>query len=269
MTTTMRRAYADGPFGQIHYQVAAEGRPLVLLHQAVMHSDQFSNVFGPLIARGLRPIAIDMPGFGMSDPTPTTPTIADFATSVPVVLDALGIERAVVGGHHTGSLVSTEVARTWPGRVEAAVLGSALVMPDVDRIAMREAFEAREKKFVPLPDAQHMVELAKTRASFAAGTVSVERIADYVTQAMVARGPYWYGHYAAFSYDHATAIRALEVPALILSNTGDMIHDAALAAHALRPDFAFAAIEGGGIDIVDQEPQQWADAIADFVATLG
>lgn len=266
--TQMRRAYADGPFGQIHYQSAAEGRPLVLLHQAVMHSEQFSNVFAPLAARGLRPIAIDMPGFGMSDATAMPPTIGDLSEAVAPVLDALGVARAVVGGHHTGSLVATEFGLRHPERVEAVVLGGTLVMPDAKRLAMRDEFAEREKQFGPLPGAQHMVELAVTREKFAAGTVSTARISDYVVQAMMARGPYWYGHHAAFSYDHAAAIRALAVPALILSNTGDMIHDAALAAHALRPDFAFAAVEGGGIDIVDQAPEAWANALADFVDSL-
>lgn len=266
--TTMRRAYADGPFGQIHFQAAAQGRPLVLLHQAVMHSDQFANVFGPLIARGLRPIAIDMPGFGMSDATAAPPTVGDYAQSVLPVLDALGIDRAVVGGHHTGALVSTELGLRHRDRVEAVVMGGTLVMPDAQRVAFRDDFAEREKKFVPLPNAAHMSQLYETRAKFAGDSVSVERINDYVTQAMVARGPYWYGHHAAFGYDHIAAIKALQVPALILTNTGDMIHDAAVAAHELRPDFAYAEIEGGGIDIVDQAPRQWADAIADFVATL-
>lgn len=265
---SMRRGYADGPFGQIHYQMAPEGRPLVLLHQAVMHSDQFTNVFGPLAARGLRPIAIDMPGFGMSDATADVPTIADFSAVVMPVLDALGIDRAIVAGHHTGALVSTEVGLRHPDRVDAVVMGGTLVMPDQQRLAMRDEFAEREKGFVPLPGAAHMAAMYETRARYADGTISVERLNDYVTQAMVARGPYWHGHYAAFGYDHASAIRALTVPALILTNSGDMIHDAAVAARALRPDFAYAEIEGGGIDIVDQEPRQWADAIADFVAEL-
>ncbi|PVX30709.1 alpha/beta fold hydrolase [Sphingomonas pokkalii] len=266
--TALHRAYADGPFGQIHFQSAAEGVPLVLLHQAVMHSDQFSNVFAPLIAHGLRPIAIDMPGFGMSDATAHVPGIADFAQVVLPVLDALGIDRAVVGGHHTGSLVATETAVRHPDRVRGLVMGGTMVMPDAQRLAMRDSFAEREKKFGPLPGGQHMVELFATRERFAAGTVDLARISEYVTQALVARGPYWYGHHAAFDYDHVAAIRALAVPAMILSNSGDMIHEAAVAAHALRPDIPLVTLPGGGIDIVDQAPQAWADAIADFVATL-
>jgi hypothetical protein len=33
----------------------------------------------------------------------------------------------------------------------------------------------------------------------------------------------------------------------------------------MRPDFAYTALEGGGIDIVDQMPEEWADAVAAFL----
>jgi pimeloyl-ACP methyl ester carboxylesterase len=54
----------------------------------------------------------------------------------------------------------------------------------------------------------------------------------------------------------------------LLTNTGDMTHANAQAAHALRPDFGWAEIPGGGIDICDEAPEAWAWAIIDFLATL-
>lgn len=39
-----RRGYADGPFGQVHFQSFGEGIPLLLLHQAPMTSSQFDYV---------------------------------------------------------------------------------------------------------------------------------------------------------------------------------------------------------------------------------
>lgn len=104
------RHYADGPFGQVHFQVLGEGAPLVLLQQAPMTSGQFDNVYAPLAIRGFRVIGIDMPGFGMSDPTPGVPTIGDYEQIVPAVLDALGLAQAAVLGRHTGALVATEAA---------------------------------------------------------------------------------------------------------------------------------------------------------------
>jgi hypothetical protein len=52
---------------------------------------------------------------------------------------------------------------------------------------------------------------------------------------------------------------------MILTNTGDVIYEEARAAARLRPDFAYTELEGGGVDIVDQQPEAWADAVARFL----
>jgi hypothetical protein len=33
----------------------------------------------------------------------------------------------------------------------------------------------------------------------------------------------------------------------------------------MRPDFAYAELEGGTIDIIDEQPEAWAQAVADFL----
>jgi pimeloyl-ACP methyl ester carboxylesterase len=263
-----RRGYADGPFGQVHYRDTGAGVPIVLLHQAPMTSGQFDYLYPELAARGLRAIGIDMPGFGMSDAVGTVPTVQDYAQVVPAVLDALGIAAAVVGGHHTGALVSAEAALRFPDRVRAVVLNGPALFDDGDRTAFEIGLHQRELGLVPAPGAAHMVDIFNTRDRLAKGSVSVERISDYVVQALMGQSPYWHGHYAAFHYRMEPTLRALRQPGLILTNTGDMIHDHALRAHAIRPDFVYHALEGGGIDIVDQQPAAWAEAVATFVAGL-
>ncbi|HWU03284.1 MAG TPA: alpha/beta hydrolase [Novosphingobium sp.] len=264
------RAYTDGPFGQIHFQHAwqgaTSGRPVVLLHQAIMASGQFDNVFAPLVAHGLCPVAIDMPGFGLSDAPSQPPSIADYAQCVAPVLDALGIGRAAVAGHHTGALVGTEFALAHPERVSALVVQGAMVLPDEDRAFWTNELCPREKAFAAKPGGAHFADIAILREHYGEG-ITPERITDYVVQAMQAyrMGSYWFGHAAAFAYDHRGPLQRLSVPTLLLTNTGDMTHPWAEAARDLRPDFGWSVIEGGGIDIVDQKPQEWADAVAAFV----
>jgi pimeloyl-ACP methyl ester carboxylesterase len=89
-----------------------------------------------------------------------------------------------------------------------------------------------------------------------------------VVQAMIGRGAFWHGHNAAFTYDQAPRLPLITQPTLILSNTGDEIYSHAEAAHAIRPDFAFAALEGGGVDICDQQPDAWADVVAGFLNSV-
>lgn len=263
----LRRGYADGPCGQIHYWDGGKGKPLVLVHQAIMSANEYDHVFQPFLDRGIRPIALDLPGFGLSDPPVSPPSIADYAAAIPPLLDALCIRRAAIGGHHTGALVSNEAANLYPDRISACILGGPLLISDTVRQALITDIVEREKAFTALPEAAHMVEVAKIRERYAAGSVSLDRITDYVVQAMqaYAMGTYWYGHAAAFAYRQEGPLMALRQPTLILTNTGDMIYQAALDAHRMRPDFAFHAIGGGGIDILDQSPVEWANAAADFL----
>ncbi len=223
----MRRHYTDGPFGQIHFQDAGSGRPLVLLHQSIMTGNQFDFVFAPLIAHGLRPIAIDMPGFGMSDAPPAPATVDDYATAVVPVLDALGIEKAAVAGHHTGSMVATAAAIAAADRFSAVILhGVGTILNRDEGRALIDQVVAEEQAFKPLPGAAHLVQIAELRERLAGGTIEPERISDYVVQAMMAwqRGAYWYGHAAARAYPHDEALMRITQPGLIITNTGDLMH---------------------------------------------
>lgn len=260
-----RRAYADGPYGQIHYQHVGDGRAVVLLHQAPMTSGQFDNVYGPLSAHGFLVIGIDMPGFGMSDATESAPTIEDYARAVMPVLDALKLKSAALLGHHTGALVATEAALRWPNRVPALIVNGPLPITDDERKSYMETGHKRELAFAPLGGGEHMTWLFKLREQFAAGTVGPARISDYVVQALIGRGRFWYGHHAAYQYDHAEALARVTQPTLILTNTGDMIYPLALRAREIRPDFEFAELQGGGVDIVDQQPEEWSSIVAEFL----
>lgn len=264
-----RRHYADGPFGQVHFQDTGTGAPLLLFHQAPMTSGQFDNVYAPLAARGYRAIGIDMPGFGMSDPAPGTPTVTDYAQVIPAVLDALGIARAALLGHHTGALAATEGALAFPDCIAALVVNGPLLVSEEDRQHFRENLHQWELGYTARPHAAHMAELFDIRDTLATGTIPPERLSDYVVQALIGRGAFWHGHHAAYMYDQEPRLALVTQPTLILSNTGDMIFDHARRAHALFPHFAFAALEGGGVDIVDQQPEAWAGAVAAFLQGAG
>lgn len=262
-----RRGYAEGPYGQVHFRHAGEGgAPVVLLHQAPMTAAQFDNVYEPLAARGFHAIGIDMPGFGMSDPVDGVPRVEDWAACVPPVLDVLGHASAAVLGHHTGSMVATEAAIQFPDRVSAVILNGPMPLTLEERDNFLANGWLREQDITARTDGTQFADVHAARTRLAAGTVPASRVCEFVVQAFEGQGAYWHGHHAAFQYRHDEGIAKLACPTLILTNTGDMIYDHALKAHALRPDFALAALEGGGVDIVDQQPEAWADAVAGFLA---
>ena len=70
----------------------------------------------------VRAIVVSQRGHGDSDKPPTGYRVQDFAVDVPMLLDALGIERAVLAGHSGSCLVARRVALDHPERVAGLVL---------------------------------------------------------------------------------------------------------------------------------------------------
>lgn len=155
----MKRGYADTPQGQIHYLTAGEGEPLLLLHQTGS-SRQYWRLM-PLLAEKYKTFAPDNLGSGNSDPLPPKVQIADLARSMIDFMDFLGIKKAHIFGFHTGNKIATEVAATWPSRVDRLILcgqtHSIMAEHEALNAAMKTVVETSIRKFEPAPDGSHLV----------------------------------------------------------------------------------------------------------------
>jgi pimeloyl-ACP methyl ester carboxylesterase len=74
------------------------------------------------LPRSVRSIAVSQRGHGDTDKPPTGYRVEDFAHDVPLILDALDIDRAVIAGHSGSCLVARRVAIDHPERVAGLVL---------------------------------------------------------------------------------------------------------------------------------------------------
>ncbi len=260
------RGYARGPYGLVHFNDTRTGLgvPMVLLHQAPMSHRQFNAVYGLLSARGVRAIGIDTPGFGMSDPTPFVPQVADWASSIVAVLDHLKIPRADMVGHHTGSLIATEVSLQFPKRVHKVVLNGPFPINESERKLFLDDLQKSEIDFEYRADGSHLAASFVKRSQFFGPGADPRHITRMQVEKFQGFGPFWYGHNAAYRYDHASSLLRMTHPTLILTNTGDMAYPMAQRARQLRPDMAYVELSGGNVDIVDQAPEAWVDAIVAF-----
>ncbi|MBK6696764.1 MAG: alpha/beta hydrolase [Myxococcales bacterium] len=101
---------------------AIDAEPIVLLHgtSASLHT---WDGWAPSLARTRRVIRMDLPGFGLTGPTPTHDYSLDgYTRFVIAVLDALSVRRCVLAGNSLGGAVAISVARQAPARVSKLVL---------------------------------------------------------------------------------------------------------------------------------------------------
>lgn len=260
----LRRGYAQGQFGQIHYAECGQGAPLVLLHQSPTDMVQFDRVMEPLARRGIRAIAIDIPGFGSSDVPDLPPTIPQYAHIVPAVLDALGIQRASALGHHTGAIIVTEAALQFAARIERVILNGPLPMTDDERAGWRQIL-AREKNWNLRWDGSHLAELWNFRFNAQPKWTDLDAFHSNFIHGLLAGRTVWYAHDAVMTYRHEEAMERLTQPCLILANTGDAIYGFSQRARERFPRFSYAELPGGTIDIIDEQPEPWAEIVAAYV----
>jgi len=100
-----------------------EGPPLLLIHgMAGSWQSWLANI--PELGRRHRVIAVDLPGFGGSEPLAPGSAFGAYAGRLEALLDELGIPSVAVFGHSLGGLVALELAAASPRRVRCAVLVS-------------------------------------------------------------------------------------------------------------------------------------------------
>lgn len=260
----VRCAYADVAHGQMHFAVcgdaAGNAAPIVLLHQTPRSWREYAAVL-PLLGAQRRAIAIDTAGFGASDPV-SVPGIEAWAEAAWQLLDAIGIRRAHIVGHHTGGVIAVEMAARWPDRVASLVLSSTPYTNKAFRNARAgtPAIDAVE----PSGDGSHLAALWQKRQPFYP-LGRPELLQTFVADALRANGDVEAGHRAVASYRMEDRIAALTMPLLLVHATDDPFAAAHLAEwRHLLPSAPIATIDGG-VPLPDQCPQEFADAVLAFV----
>ena len=259
----MRRSYVDGPYGQIHLRERGRGgMPLLLLHQSPLSGAMFDAVFELLAHAGIHAVAMDTPGFGQSDRPEAPVWIAGYAAAIPAVLDALQWDRPDILGHHTGASIAASFAVAHPARVRKLVLNGVALLSAEERAHFAQF---RFDPLQPAGDGSHLVAAWNQRLAATPGATDMRAMHRYVVELLANPTDYHWGFTAAFAHDLHGDLLAIDVPTLILTNTGEDLYAASLRAAELRSDFAFAALDGGTHDIVDEQPAAWTAIVADWL----
>ena len=130
--------YASSSLGKLHYFDRGEGpQALVFLHGWGGNSAFWREQVAIAPARAL---FIDLPGHRRSESPDATYDTAGIAAAVSAVLEAAGVQQAVLVGHNVGALVAWHVAVRQPARVVGLVAVDGTLLPPAGQAPETHAY---------------------------------------------------------------------------------------------------------------------------------
>ena len=116
---------------RLRYIEEGSGQPVLLMHGASLGSsaDVFRRNLGPLAKAGLRAIAYDFPGYGLSE-VGSDLSLNYQTASVPKFIDALGLKKPALIAHSRSGGMAVQLALKEPERYShLVVLGTGTLLP--------------------------------------------------------------------------------------------------------------------------------------------
>jgi pimeloyl-ACP methyl ester carboxylesterase len=257
---TIDRRFCRTRLGHVHCVLAGGDPrpPLVLLHQTPRSVDEFAEAI-PRLAGERRVIAIDTPGYGCSDRVPGQPSVEEYAGAVLDALQALGIDRFVPAGHHTGAIIAVELAAAAPARVERVVLSGPVDLDEAGREFLKPFF----RQWTIAPDGSHLAEKFGKFLQWVPDPALVQRLVVDLFRAGTASEQ---GHFATTFYRMEERLPQVRCPALLLYGARDPFSTparAALQRAAFRP-VSEVTIDGG-VFAPNENPGAWAGAVLEWL----
>jgi pimeloyl-ACP methyl ester carboxylesterase len=119
---TRRLETEKGPIWVRASSPATPSKPAVVLVHGVIVSSRYLMPLGDELAADFPVLVPDLPGYGLSDPPPSPPTLADLADAIAASARAAGHQRVALVGNSFGAQIAIEAALRHPDLVERLVL---------------------------------------------------------------------------------------------------------------------------------------------------
>lgn len=253
----------------IGYDEYGSGIPLVLLHGHPFHRSMWQDQRETLqsICRVITP---DLRGYGETTVVPGKTTMEDFAGDLAALLDALAIDRVILGGLSMGGQIVFEFYRQFPQRVRALVLADTQPQVDTEEVrATRYATATRILGSGMYDLAEELLPKLLAKETIATQPRVVKRVREMIEQtapegaAAALRG-------RAERRDYTPLLREIVVPTLILVGSEDAftpIQDAEVM-HREIAGSRLVILEGVGHMPNMERPDQFNTALRQFLLPL-
>ena len=266
MTTDLKgraqRGYLDLPWGQVHYRHAGSAADpvLLMLHQSPLSSATYEPVLAPLAARGVRAIAVDTPGFGMSDPAPEPWSVVQYAEAVWQIADALGLGRVHLLGQHTGAVFATEATLLDRDRVRGLVFQGIPVYTDEERAAKAASYAPG---YAVDAEGGHLRTIWD-RVRWLYPTIGADSASRQVAEYLSVGPDYGVAYRAVF--DHSLRTEGVaDVPTLLCHGSEDVLNRMNTEVKQAFPHAPLVVIPGGTDFVAEEQPEAFADEVAKHV----
>ncbi|MGP3775773.1 alpha/beta fold hydrolase [Streptomyces sp. SDT5-1] len=259
--TTLRKGYVPSRFGQLHYAECGAGEPVLLLHQTPRSWTEYLDVL-PLVGAGYRAIAMDTVGYGAST-KPTGPhTVERFADGASDLIEALGLDRFHLVGHHTGGVIAVELAARFGGRVASMMLSGTPFVDD----EKREGPHSRVDHVVPRPDGTHLQDLWDRRRRFYRPGEEAP-LGRYVVDALTVIDRVEEGHEAVRRYAMEPRLPHITARTLAVCAPHDTYSRPSLAKFAAALGCATRVLSDGHVAAPEQVPAEFAAAVVEWAGS--
>lgn len=256
------KGYADSRDGQIHYRMSgpADAPVLVLLHQTASSGAMYEQVMARLGDR--RCIAFDTPGFGASFAPGEVPSLAYYAERLIEALDALGIDRFDLCGHHTGGCIALEIGALAPERLRSLTLIGPVIASAEERAEYSRTFTT---PFAVRADGGHLQQAWDYLVTIGAHQ-SVALHQREVIDHLIGADAMPKAFSAVWRQNSEALLAAVTAPLLLMIAEDDALWPIFRHATAIRPDAAVAIVRGMDFQ-PDADPDGVAAALDRFLAT--
>jgi pimeloyl-ACP methyl ester carboxylesterase len=258
---TVRRGYVDTEFGQVHYYAAGQQGPLLFLfHETALSGSEFVPVL-PLLGARCRAIAIDTPGYGLSDAPESPCDMKNMCARIFAAMQEFGDGPVILAGVHTGSSFALELAATTlRDRVTHVVMsGLALLTPD-EIESFRSIISTpkidRDGRFL-------VVEWEKRRERWGDDIELSDILWGTIEQLKVYQRFHW-AFEAIFSHDAERALRSLSQPTYFLVGENDSLVECDKKAVLLANNAKLEVLAGIGGRLPYFQPDVYAQKLLRF-----
>lgn len=134
---------------RIHYlDYAGADPPLVLMPGLTNNAHSFGGLVHAGLNKARRVLALDLRGRGLSDKPDTGYGMADHAADVVGMLDTLGVEQVVLGGHSFGGMLALYMAAKYSERFsKLVIIDSAISWPSGTGDLLKPSLDRLDKVF--------------------------------------------------------------------------------------------------------------------------